>query len=143
MSIFSSLVASVKAGTPLPQAIETAWNQTVQWGQQLVAKAEANPAYGAAVTVAVKDTGILVQDLEGWVGTGLDGDLANYSEELADLVVKYAPVLLGGATPAGAAGQLLLSALVTVGHAVISHEVLAMQQSAAAATGAPLVAKAG
>jgi hypothetical protein len=137
MSIFSTFVKTVETGglTALPGAVETAFTQTKTWLGQLIAQAEANPTYGSAVTTAVADTNTLVDAASEWVGTAISGDLANFSEEVASLITKYAPKVLGGASPVTAAGQTLLSSLVDVGQAVISHEVLALQGASAAVSG--------
>ena len=127
MSIFSAMVHAIEGGEPINTAVGTAVTQVESWGQGLVASAEANPSYGAVVTTAVNDAKIAINDAGQWANTAIAGALGNFGDELADLITKYAPTVLGGALAASGPGGTLLSALVDVGTAVLQHEVLAVQ----------------
>lgn len=126
MSIFSQAVAALKAGKPIAQVISTSASQIETWGSNLIKKAEADPTVGPVVQTAVADAKVVASAAISWADTAAAGELANFGDELASLLVKYGTRLTGGnATVVGA--QMLVGALVDVGTATLQHEALALQ----------------
>lgn len=126
MSIFSEAVASLKAGKPLLQVVSTAWTEVQQWCTNVVSKAEKDPVLGGIVTTAVADGEAVLNAGLSWADTAAAGELGNFSDEVAGLIVKYGALLIG-ANPTVAAAATFAGALSDVGTAVLMHETQKLQ----------------
>lgn len=126
MSILSQAIAEFKAGKSIVQIVEDAGSAIEVWGENLIKRAESDPAIGGAVTTAVDDAKAVVADAVSWIDTAAATQLANFGDEVAGLVVKYGAAL-AGTNPTIAGVTTLIGALVNAGVATVHHEALALQ----------------
>jgi len=131
MSIFSQLITGkITLAQALAEA-ETWLGQTETSIEKAIA---GDPAVQSAVTTVIDDGKAAITVGADWAGTAIAGGLSAFASDLADLVAKYVPDLVGTAGgPLAAAGVTAIQALGSVGVAAIQHEIATVVAGGSAA----------
>ena len=121
MSILSQLI---QGKITLAQAA----GETETWLGQTEASIEksilGDPAVQSAVNTVITDGKAAISVGADWAGMAISGGLSAFADELAGLVSKYVPNLIGSAGgPLPAAAVTAIQTLGQVGVAAIQHEV--------------------
>jgi hypothetical protein len=96
-----------------------------------------DPGVQAALNTVIADGKAAISVGADWAGTAIAGGLASFAADLATLVGRYVPSLIGPAGgPLAAAGVTAIQALGEVGVAAIQHEVATLVTGSAAAVAA-------
>jgi hypothetical protein len=121
MSILSQLI---QGKITLSQAVGEAETWLGQTETSIEKSIASDPAVQSAVNTVIADGKAAIAVGADWAGTALSGGLANFADELASLVTKYVPKLIGSAGgPLAAASVTAIQALGSVGVAAVQHEV--------------------
>lgn len=100
-----------------------------------------DPGVQSAINAAIADGKSAISVGADWAGTALAGGLSGFAGELATLMGKYVPALIGPAGgPLAAAGVTALQALGQVGVAAIQHEVATLVTGSGANPAVPAAA---
>ena len=132
MSIFSQLITGKIS---LSQALSEAETWLGQTEASIEKALAGDPAVQSAVTTVIADGKAAISVGADWAGTALSGGLSEFASDLASLVTKYVPALIGPTgAPLAAAGVTAIQALGEVGVAAIQHQVATI---VAGGSGAP------
>jgi len=139
MSILSQLI---QGKITLAQAAGEAETWLGQIESSIEKSIAGDPAVQAAVNTVISDGKAAIAIGADWAGTALSGGLSQFADDLAGLVTKYVPELIGTAGgPLAAASVTAIQALGQIGVAAIQHEVATIvagpPSSAAPAAAAP------
>ena len=134
MSIFSQLITGK---ITLSQALSEAETWLGQMETSIEKAIIGDPAVQSAVDTVIADGKAAITVGADWAGTALAGGLSEFANDLASLVAKYVPALIGPAGgPLAAAGVTAIQALGEVGVAAIQHEVATIVAGGASASAA-------
>jgi hypothetical protein len=121
MSILSQLIQGKITLAEAAQQAETWLGQTET---SLEKDITGDPGMQAAVSTVIADGKAAIAVGADWAGMAISGGLSNFAEDLAGLVTKYVPALIGTTGgPLAAASVTAIQALGEVGVAAIQHEV--------------------
>jgi hypothetical protein len=140
MSILSQLI---QGKITLAQAVGEAETWLGQAEASIEKAIAGDPSVQAAVTTAIADGKAAVTVGADWAGTAISGGLSDFADDLAALVTKYVPELIGTAGgPLAAAAVTAIQALGQVGVAAIQHEVALIVTGSSGSAPAPAAAPA-
>ena len=138
MSILSQLI---EGKITLAQAIGEAETWLGQTETTIEKSIAGDPAVQAAVSTVITDGKAALNVGADWAGTAIAGGLSDFAGELAGLVSKYVPTLIGTAGgPFAAAAVTAIQALGQVGVAAIQHEVATIVTGSAETAAPPATA---
>jgi hypothetical protein len=121
MSILSQLITGKITLAQAASEAETWLGQTEASIEKAIA---GDPGVQAAVNTFIADGKAAITVGAEWSGTALSGGLTEFASDLAALVAKYVPSLIGTAGgPLAAAAVTAIQALGQVGVAAVQHEV--------------------
>lgn len=121
MSILSQLL---QGKITLAQALTQAEVWLGQTETSIEKSIASDPAVQAAVNTVIADGKAAIQVGADWAGTALSGGLSTFAEDIAAIVTKAVPALIGTAGgPLAAAEVTAIQALGSVGIAAVQHEV--------------------
>jgi hypothetical protein len=121
MSILSQLITGKITLAQAASEAETWLGQTEASIEKAIA---GDPGVQAAVNTFIADGKAAITVGAEWSGTALSGGLSEFASDLAALVAKYVPSLIGTAGgPLAAAAVTAIQALGQVGVAAVQHEV--------------------
>jgi len=137
MSILSQLI---QGKITLAQAAQDAESWLGQTEASIEKSIAGDPAVQSAVNNVIADGKAAITVGADWAGTAISGGLSEFADEVAGLVTKYTPDLIGPAAgPLAAAAVTAIQALGAVGVAAVQHQVATIVTGASPAT-APLAA---
>ncbi len=132
MSILSQLITGKITLAQAASEAETWLGQTEASIEKSIA---GDTAVQAAVTTVIADGKAAITVGADWAGTAISGGLSEFASDLAGLVSKYVPTLIGTAGgPLAAAAVTAIQALGQVGVAAVQHEVATIVAGGAAST---------
>lgn len=137
MSIISQLI---QGKITLAQAAQEAESWLGQTEASIEKSIAGDPAVQSAVGAVIADGKAAISIGADWAGTAISGGLSEFADEVAGLVTKYVPTLIGTVGgPLAAAAVTAIQALGSVGVAAVQHEV-ATVVTGASPSAAPLSA---
>jgi hypothetical protein len=139
MSILSQLI---QGKISLSQAFSDAETWLGQTEASIQKSISGDPAVQSALNTVIADGKAAINVGADWAGTAMAGGLSSFAGDLAGLVSKYVPELIGPTGgPLAAAGVTALQALGQVGVAAVQHEIASLVAGVdTAATPAPAAA---
>ena len=137
MSILSQLIQGKITLAQAAQEAETWLGQTEASIEKSIA---GDPAVQSAVNTVIADGKAAISIGADWAGAAISGGLSEFADEVAGLVTKYVPNLIGAAgAPLSAAAVTAIQALEQVGVAAVQHQVATII-TGTSANAAPLTA---
>lgn len=107
------------------ESVTDGFKEGFDWlGRQFDRLKASSPAIAAAVNALEANAQKVEVAAADWADTAIAPALGDFGDELADLLAKYAPKLVGSAMGAAItpAGVMVIQALEQVGVAIVHHE---------------------